>query len=187
MTLPAATGLRLAAVLLAASALQACANNPLAAIDGPYIPPSQRAAAAQAAAPAPADPDAFDTLAAPEAVTEPVAQAAIPAPDSPPASLPEPPVRPIAEQVPPEDLAWPDAEFVGPVLTAPEMAELGAATPAAPVAEDTPPDPVGTELPMVPPAFVALPESEPEPMPGGSPYSDLQAFECWSTSTRLAP
>ncbi|MFC3098192.1 hypothetical protein [Alteraurantiacibacter palmitatis] len=42
ITASAATAARFLAVLLAGASLQACATNPLAAIDGPYIPPSQR-------------------------------------------------------------------------------------------------------------------------------------------------
>src|SRR5688500_6138934 len=99
--------IRLAAAQLAASGLRACANNPLALIDGPFIPPSERQAQAQVQPQAP--------------IAEPVAE---------PTTAPAPPVtappltRPLAERVPPEDLAYPDAAFVGPMLTAGEMEQL---------------------------------------------------------------
>lgn len=165
MLVRARTSLRLAATLLAASALQACANNPLAVIDGPYVPPSQRAAAAT-----------MPTTAA-ETAAEPVAQAVVPPPAPLPVSLPEPPARPIAEQVPPEDLAWPDETFVGPVLTAPEMEELASAPSARRLPADAPLPPLFEPgSPQAASQFEALPEDEPEPMPGGSPYRDFQTF-----------
>ncbi|MCL6249766.1 hypothetical protein M3P36_01715 [Altererythrobacter sp. KTW20L] len=143
-------GLRLVAALLAASALQACANNPLAMIDGPFIPALERAAAAAAAAAeqqASAAPEAAPVIAAAEPV-----QVAAPAPRP---VAPAPIERPLAEQVPPEDLAYPDQAFVGPVLTAPEMAALTASTDAAPAGD----------LPDAVDADFLPPQHEPLPAP----------------------
>ena len=129
------------AALLAGCALQGCAQaNLLAAIDGPYVPPSERLTTA--AAPLP--------QAAPSPVASPAAASPAPALV---AAADVPRVAPA--RVPPEDLAYPDAQFVGPVLTAPEMDAL-AASPAeaeeGALAEVSPADaPTGVGADFLPP------------------------------------
>ncbi len=74
------TGRRLAVALLAACALQACASNPLALIDGPFVPASDRLAQASASASASA-PIPANAAPTPTSTTAPVpASAQIPAP-----------------------------------------------------------------------------------------------------------
>ncbi|WP_336919361.1 hypothetical protein [Altererythrobacter lauratis] len=97
------------AVLLAGASLQACATNPLAAIDGPYIPPSQReravppppplVAPTPAPAPAPMPAPVQPEVAAPVAAPTPAPTvAAAPTPATPATEIA--PAMPIASASP---------------------------------------------------------------------------------------
>lgn len=97
-----ATAKRFVTVLLAGASLQACANNPLAAIDGPYIPPSQRERAVPPPPPLvvpPAAPEAAPVSGqTPEPELEPESEPLVAA--APPATEPAPPPPPASEAAP---------------------------------------------------------------------------------------
>lgn len=147
----------LIAALLAGCALQGCAQaNLLAAIDGPYVPPSERLAGEAEPVPAPAP------MPAP-AVADTAAVARI-----------------VPTRVPVEDLAYPDAQFVGPVLTAPEMAALAEAA-----AVDLPAQVDAGFLPPVETenaAPAAAERVEPAAVPDAAAFAAFHAF----TLQRLA-
>ncbi len=142
---------RICAALLAASVLQGCGGaNVLAAIDGPYIPPSERFGVTQAAVVVP--------VPEPVAVLAPVVEPALarivePAPEPEPQLVVAPPVAipgpAEIERIDPSDLAYLDPQFIGPVLTASEMAQLAAAP-----AVELPPEEQPVELVVAPPAEV---------------------------------
>ena len=124
---------RLCAVLLAAVALHGCAMNPLAAIDGPYVSPSERAARAAAAAGAaaattPATTAVEESLLA-EADTTPVAPA-----DSGVAVTAAGPVAEPAPVTPPEPAAQAAIALPRPAELPPliDPANPAAAAPGAP-------------------------------------------------------
>lgn len=107
-----ANGARFLAALLAGAILQGCANNPLAAIDGPYIPPSQR----EGAVPPPP----------PLVVPPPVPEAL---PDPAPAPAPEPEPEPAPQPAP---IATAASQVVEPMpATAPASQTLSETRPAA--------------------------------------------------------
>ncbi len=147
---------RICAALLAASVLQGCGGaNVLAAIDGPYIPPSERVGVTQAAVVVPV-PEPVAVLApvvepalarivepAPEPELEPEPQLVV----APPVAIPGPAE---IERIDPSDLAYPDPQFIGPVLTASEMAQLVAAP-----AVELPPEEPPVDLVVAPAEVVA--------------------------------
>ena len=131
---------RLGGVLLAAGSLQACAGaNVLAAIDGPYIPPSERALVQQA--------------------TEAEIVAATIAALAPPTAAPEPELASVPVAV--------DPQFVGPVLppedesASPSAPERLAEPEPAAVSEMAVADPAGN--PRIGPDFMAPAPAQPAP------------------------
>lgn len=168
------------AALLAGCALQGCTQaNLLAAIDGPYVPPSERLAAAAAAAaaatvppPAPASVTASLPAAMPADDATPVQVQAVAAANALVETSDIPRIAPA--RVLPENLAYSDAQFVGPVLTAPEMAALAAAA-------------AGPEAPEDVALAVAVPPAVLEDLPTSSQTSPLTGPQTGMRADFLPP
>ncbi|GEM_PF-831719 len=160
--------LKLAAALLAATALQGCQSvNVLAAIDGPYVSPSEREAIAMDAQVAPAataQPVAEYTVDPAPVAAEPAAMADAPQEEMPQLAMPEP----VAEE-PPAAAIEIEAEenesrFVGPILPPEEMAQLARSDDADPAEDDEPIALIDPNLDSDIPALATptLPEDEAE-------------------------